>query len=75
LIAYSGRDLEVGIACHFDAVPNSPGANDDASAVAVCLDVLRKVKENPLKNIGVRGLFFDQEEAEMRRSKAYVEAN
>lgn len=46
---------------HSDAYPGSPGANDDASGVAVCLDVARKLKSQRLSH-KVRILITDQEE-------------
>jgi Zn-dependent M28 family amino/carboxypeptidase len=72
IIVNSGREHEIGIASHFDRVTFSPGANDNASAVAVTLDVLRKYFENPPQNIGVRGFFFDEEEFSLKGSRNYV---
>ncbi len=72
IIVSFDREKEIGIASHFDAVPGSPGANDNASAVAVTLDILRKFRENPLTNIGVRGMFFDGEESGLVGSRNYV---
>lgn len=69
----SGKSKEVGVGSHFDVVEKSPGANDNCSAIAVTIDVLRKIKDNPLKNIGVRGFFFDEEETGLIGSRAYVE--
>ena len=77
IIVGSGMEFEVGVSSHFDVVNGNspervPGANDNASAVVVVLDVLKKVKENPLGNIGVRGLFFDEEEDGLKGSRNYV---
>lgn len=68
-----GNSPYIGIGSHYDVVENSPGANDNASAVAVTIDVLRKIKENPLRNLGVKGFFFDEEELGLIGSRAYVE--
>ncbi|MBI5065588.1 M28 family peptidase [Candidatus Woesearchaeota archaeon] len=68
----SNKKIEIGIGSHFDVVPGSPGANDNASAVAVTLDVLATCLEHPLKNIGVRYFFFDQEEIDLVGSQAYL---
>ncbi len=68
----SDKKIEIGISSHFDAVPGSPGANDNASAVAVTLDVLKKHLEYPLKNISIRYFFFDQEEVDLVGSQAYL---
>jgi Zn-dependent M28 family amino/carboxypeptidase len=80
LIYTFGRGREVGIASHFDVAYDrddsskmSPGANDNASAVAVALDILERYKQDPLENIGIRGLFFDGEEAGLRGSRHYVQ--
>ena len=73
VIVNSGAKNEIGVSSHFDAVPLSPGANDNASSVAVAIDVLKRFKDNPLKNIGARGLFFDEEEKGLLGSQAYVQ--
>lgn len=79
IIYRSGRAREIGVACHFDVAPDrddpnlmSPGANDNASSVAVVLDILERYNEDPLEHIGVRGLFFDGEENDLQGSKHYV---
>lgn len=72
IIVSSGRDVEVGVGSHFDVVPGSPGANDNGSTIAVTLDVLRRVQEKPLKHIGVRGFFFDEEELGLKGSRVYI---
>jgi len=68
----SGRPHWVGISSHFDAVRHSPGANDNASAVAVCLDLIRRSQLKPLRNIGLGFFFFDEEEKHLKGSAAYV---
>ncbi|MBU0466753.1 MAG: Zn-dependent exopeptidase M28 [Nanoarchaeota archaeon] len=72
IIASVGKPPYIGVGSHFDVVPGSPGANDNASAMAVTIDVLRRFKDSPLENIGVRGFFFDEEENRLRGSRAYV---
>jgi Zn-dependent M28 family amino/carboxypeptidase len=62
----------IGIGSHYDFVPNSPGANDNLSALVVTLDLLMKFKEKPLENIGVCGFFFDEEENGLVGSSAYI---
>lgn len=68
----SDKKVEIGVSSHFDVVPKSPGANDNASAVAVTLDVLAENLKHPLKNIGIRYFFFDQEEIDLVGSQAYL---
>ncbi|HLZ89552.1 MAG TPA: M28 family peptidase, partial [Puia sp.] len=52
---------KIGVSSHFDRVKGSPGANDNSSAMAVCLDMIRKHQENGNMNIGLRIFFFDEE--------------
>ena len=62
----------IAVSSHYDVVPNSPGANDNASAIAVCLDLLvRSQHTNQLKK-PVAFFFFDEEENGLRGSKAFV---
>lgn len=70
----------IGISSHFDVVPKSSGANDNATSVAVCLDILMKIKEelklNPsfLENLAfdITVFIFDEEESNLLGSRAYV---
>ncbi len=70
----------IGISSHFDVVPKSGGANDNATSVAVCLDILMKIKEelklNPsfLENLAfdITVFIFDEEERNLLGSRAYV---
>jgi aminopeptidase YwaD len=48
---------------HYDAVRGSPGANDNASGVAVLLGLCRILKARP---VPARIIFFDREEAWLR---------
>lgn len=70
----------IGISSHFDVVPNSGGANDNATSIAVCLDILMKikneVKQNPafLENLAfdITIFIFDEEERNLLGSRAYI---
>jgi Zn-dependent M28 family amino/carboxypeptidase len=70
----------IGISSHFDVVPKSGGANDNATSIAVCLDILIKIKEeskqNPsfLENLAfdITVFIFDEEEKNLLGSRAYV---
>lgn len=62
----------IGVASHFDVVPNSPGANDNASAMAVCLEIARRAQEDKLNNLGIQVYFFDEEETGLKGSRAFV---
>ncbi|MEK6984001.1 MAG: M20/M25/M40 family metallo-hydrolase [Nanoarchaeota archaeon] len=59
------------LSAHHDAVYRSPGANDDASGVAILVDVIEKLKKLKLRN-RVRIIFFDDEENGRFGSISYV---
>src|SRR5262245_38795183 len=65
----AGEVIEVG--AHYDTVPRSPGANDDASGVAALLEVARAVAGTPTRR-AVRLCFFGAEELALTGSKAHV---
>jgi Zn-dependent M28 family amino/carboxypeptidase len=62
---------KIGVGTHFDRVPISAGANDNGSAIAVGLDIIRKHQEVG-SEVGVRVFFFDEEETGLQGSRAYV---
>ena len=63
----------LGIAAHFDRVPNSPGANDNASCVAAAMAAYERIRnEGAPVNLSVRFLFFDHEELGRLGSKHYA---
>jgi Zn-dependent M28 family amino/carboxypeptidase len=73
LVVDLGRaDRKIGVGSHFDRVPVSAGANDNGSAIAVCLDIIRKHQEAD-SQAGVRVFFFDEEETGLKGSQAYVD--
>lgn len=57
---------------HHDAVPGSPGANDDGSAVAILLDLLERLEPDPPRRLRVRLLFTGEEEKGYLGARAYV---
>jgi hypothetical protein len=57
---------------HHDAVPGSPGANDDASAVAILLKLLEQFSEDPPRRLRVRFLFTGGEELGYLGARSYV---
>jgi Zn-dependent M28 family amino/carboxypeptidase len=63
---------KIGVSSHFDRVPLSAGANDNGSAIAVCLDIIRRHQEAG-SEVGVRVFFFDEEETGLKGSQAYVD--
>jgi hypothetical protein len=65
------------LVAHYDAFPGSPGANDDASAIAVLIDAAEKLQLESLEH-HLRMIFFDDEEptqhwGEPLGSQIYVE--
>ncbi len=65
-------EKRVGVSSHFDRVPNTAGANDNGSAIAVCIDIIKKFKDSGNVDLGIRVFFFDQEETGLRGSTSYV---
>lgn len=58
------------LGAHYDTVPGTPGADDNASAVAVCLECARLIKAH---NIGaVMIVFFNREEDGLIGSSEFV---
>jgi len=66
----SHRVLILG--AHYDTVPGSPGADDNASAIAVLLEVARNIQTVPLEGT-VRLIAFSLEEYNFVGSTHYVE--
>jgi len=64
-------DEVVLVSAHFDAVPRSPGADDDASGVAGLMELARGLKDQPLERT-VRLVFFTFEEVGLAGSAEYV---
>ncbi|WP_138497839.1 M20/M25/M40 family metallo-hydrolase [Nostoc sp. PA-18-2419] len=59
------------IGAHYDTVAFSPGADDNASGVAVMLEVARLLGSRPTSRT-LQLAFFDQEEAGLLGSQAFV---
>lgn len=62
------------LSAHYDRFLTSPGANDNASGVAVLLEILRKLRETNPRDARIRIIFFDMEEGFpfLGGSKKYV---
>jgi hypothetical protein len=61
------------LVCHYDTVPNSPGAADNGSGIAALLETARNLKFGaPLQN-EILFLFTDAEESGALGAKAFVE--
>jgi Zn-dependent M28 family amino/carboxypeptidase len=59
------------IGAHYDAVPGTPGADDNASGVAVLLELARVFAAQPARR-PIRLVAFDLEEYGMQGSNAYA---
>lgn len=69
----ANRDLPpILIGAHYDAVPGTPGADDNATGVAVLLEMAEVFTRNPLK-YPVRLVAFDLEEYGLLGSTAYAQ--
>ena len=60
------------LSAHIDAVPGSPGADDDGTGVATVLEAARVLKDAPMQRT-VRLIFFNLEEVGLVGSRAYVQ--
>lgn len=73
IVQNNPNQRNIALGSHFDVVQFSGGANDNASAIAICLYILQKHKNNPsFKNISLTFFFFDEEETGLKGSKAYL---
>lgn len=62
------------IGAHFDAVPGTPGADDNGTGTAALLELARVLKDVPMRRT-VRLIFFNLEEIGLRGSVEYVRQN
>ncbi|RMH53615.1 MAG: M20/M25/M40 family metallo-hydrolase [Deinococcus-Thermus bacterium] len=60
------------VGAHYDSVPGSPGANDNASGVVAVLELARTLASSPLSE-AVWFVFFDGEEDGLWGSRRFVE--
>src|SRR5262245_54381265 len=65
-------DRVLVLVAHHDAVPNSPGANDNAAGVAILLHLLEQVARRPPRRLRVRFLFPACEELGYLGTRIYV---
>jgi len=62
------------VGAHYDSVPGSPGANDNASGTVAVLELARQLANNPLSQ-QIWFIFFDGEEDGLWGSRRFVEQN
>ena len=69
-----GGERVLVLVAHHDAVPGSPGANDNAASVAILLALLERLAVSPPSRLRVRLLFPACEERGYLGARAYVRA-
>lgn len=77
IVDLPGTDLSsevVIVAAHYDAVPNSPGADDNASGVAALIEIARVLQPTKHRRT-IRLVFFTLEEVGLVGSMEYVKAH
>jgi Zn-dependent M28 family amino/carboxypeptidase len=72
VVEIGGGPRTLILVAHHDAVPGSPGANDDGSAVAILLDLLNRLAGDPPRRLRVRLLFTGGEEIGYLGARCYV---
>jgi Iap family predicted aminopeptidase len=70
----SSQNPLVIVGAHYDSVPGSPGANDNASGTVTVLELARQLADSPLA-AQIWFLFFDGEEDGLWGSRRFVEQN
>lgn len=60
------------LGAHFDSVENCPGANDNATGVAMIYSLLSNLKNLKVRNMNVMVIFFDDEEKGLIGSDAFA---
>lgn len=73
-VEVGGGERVLVLIAHHDAVPASPGANDNAASVAILLTLLERLTVAPPSRLRVRLLFPACEELGYLGARAYVRA-
>ena len=74
IVDVGSGDRVVVLIAHHDAVPGSPGANDNAAAVGILLHLLGRLVRTPPSQVKVRFLFPAAEELGYLGTRVYVGA-
>ena len=72
VVDLGGGDRTLLLVAHHDAVPGSPGANDNAASVAILLALLERLAAAPPSRARVRLLFTACEELGYLGARVYV---
>lgn len=73
ILATTESDEWVVIGAHYDSVKDCPGANDNASGVALTYSVAKHMASLPNRKYNMKIVFFDEEEKGLLGSKAYAQ--
>lgn len=65
-------ESQIVVGAHFDSAASSPGANDNASGVAVVLAIARYLAETPCRSTPVIVVLFDEEEVGLLGARAFA---
>jgi len=65
-------DKRIVIAAHYDAMPNSPAADDNASGVAALIELAHLLKETDELNCNVELVSYDAEEIGLQGSRYHA---
>jgi hypothetical protein len=72
LAATNGSTEYVVLGAHFDSVPGSPGANDNATGVAMVMATARYLRQVDCRGRNIIFVFFDQEEIGLVGSQEFA---
>lgn len=72
--ATTGSTQRLVVGGHFDSVPGSPGANDNATGTTAVLAIARYLRDTPCRGADVSVVFFDQEELGLFGSRAFAQS-
>jgi len=73
LPATVGSTEYIIVGAHYDAVSGSPGANDNASGVAMIFGLIKELKKVKFRNKHVMFVFFDHEELYLTGSRMFAD--
>lgn len=73
ILATTKNDQWIVLGAHYDSVENCPGANDNASGVALAYSVAKHIASLPNRKYNMKIVFFDEEERGLIGSKAYAQ--
>jgi hypothetical protein len=68
----TGSQEHVVVGAHFDTVPGTPGANDNATGTAAVLAAARLAKQQDCRSRNVTFVLFDEEEVGLVGSKRFA---